>query len=210
MASGDPRGLGPRSRRPGMRRAGRRSGRVARLQAQWTFRALGDGQERFPRGAGTGCAPPGCLAPRGEAQPPPRPTLARGPAPPLCSRLPAGPAVQMQGFGGAWADLRAFGGTPAPGPGAPTGVWPGARLLAATSGRPGPSGCPRSPAAVCLGQWDSRRLLFCSLQAPLPPAAERLLRSSGPKCHQLAGVGVGESSAGQAGRSTCPPPHSPS
>lgn len=62
-------------------------------------------------------------------------------------------------------------------------------------GRGPPAAVPSVQPGLCLS-GTSRGLLFCSLQAPLPPSAERLLRSSEPKYHQLAGEGEGGGSAG--------------
>lgn len=127
------------------------------------------------------------------------------PAPSLCllcscflASAPS-PESRCRDFRGPRADLRGFGGTPVlchllfvPGscawhPHLESGQ---GRLCSQPRLAGPPAAVPGVQPGLCLS-GTSQGLLFCSLQAPLPPSAGRLLRSSGPKCHQLAGEGGG-------------------
>lgn len=195
-------GPGPRRRAPcrGTRNAGgrcragrrRRRGLVAKLQAQWTFRVPGNergGDLSRRREEAWGPSPPAPARRRAAARPlrashtqALRPgAQASGPLPlTLLPGWPPRPKCRVPlGF---WAEPRGRGETPSPalrlstptvGP-----AWRGLALLEATPGR-APSSQPSLQHGPCLS-GTRQGVLFCSLQAPLPPSVERLLRSCGP------------------------------
>lgn len=118
----------------------------------------------------------------------------------LCSCFLVGPPTpESRDFPGSWADLRGFVGPQssaicclslALGLAPPTSglARAGSACNHVWQGRGPPAAVPSVQPGLCLS-GTSQGLLFCSLRAPLPPSAERLLRSSGPKCHPLAGEG---------------------